>query len=128
MIRHYSDHAANERTFLAWVRTAIATMALGFVIERFDLFLQSAMSGPTSRMFSPDGQRLASASGLAFFFVGVATIAIATVRFVRTGRAIDRDDSMSSIGSWLDFALSFLLVLLGIVLFLYLERAVVLSL
>jgi hypothetical protein len=24
MIRGYSDHAANERTFLAWVRTAIA--------------------------------------------------------------------------------------------------------
>ena len=40
MIKRYSDHAANERTFLAWVRTAIAVMAFGFVIERFDLFLQ----------------------------------------------------------------------------------------
>ena len=38
MIKRYSDHAANERTFLAWVRTAIAVMAFGFVIERFDLF------------------------------------------------------------------------------------------
>jgi putative membrane protein len=27
MIKRYSDHAANERTFLAWVRTAIAVMA-----------------------------------------------------------------------------------------------------
>jgi hypothetical protein len=26
MIRGYSDHAANERTFLAWVRTAIAVI------------------------------------------------------------------------------------------------------
>ena len=34
MITRYSDHAANERTFLAWVRTAIAMMAFGFVIER----------------------------------------------------------------------------------------------
>ena len=42
MIKRYSDHAANERTFLAWVRTAIAVMAFGFVIERFDLFLQVA--------------------------------------------------------------------------------------
>ena len=42
MIKRYSDHAANERTFLAWVRTAIAVMAFGFVIERFDLFLQIA--------------------------------------------------------------------------------------
>ena len=42
MIKRHSDHAANERTFLAWVRTAIAVMAFGFVIEKFDLFLQPA--------------------------------------------------------------------------------------
>jgi len=29
MIKRYSDHAANERTFLAWVRTAIAVMHSG---------------------------------------------------------------------------------------------------
>jgi putative membrane protein len=38
MIRNFSDHAANERTFLAWVRTAIAVMAFGFLVERFDRF------------------------------------------------------------------------------------------
>jgi putative membrane protein len=37
MIKRYSDHAANERTFLARVRAAIAVVAFGFVIERFDL-------------------------------------------------------------------------------------------
>src|SRR5947208_7911033 len=42
MIKRYSDHAANERTFLAWVRTAIAVMAFGFIIERFDLFVRVA--------------------------------------------------------------------------------------
>ncbi len=42
MIQRYTDHAANERTFLAWVRTAIAVMAFGFLVERFDLFLQIA--------------------------------------------------------------------------------------
>ena len=39
MIRGFSDHAANERTFLAWVRTAIAVIAFGFVIEKFNLFV-----------------------------------------------------------------------------------------
>lgn len=34
------DHLANERTFLAWVRTSIGIMAFGFVIEKFSLFLQ----------------------------------------------------------------------------------------
>jgi uncharacterized membrane protein YidH (DUF202 family) len=37
MIRGYSDHAANLRTFLAWVRTGIAVIAFGFVIENFNL-------------------------------------------------------------------------------------------
>ena len=39
MIRGFSDHAANERTFLAWVRTGIAVIAFGFVIEKFNLFV-----------------------------------------------------------------------------------------
>jgi putative membrane protein len=30
MIPRFTDHAANERTYLAWVRTAIAVMAFGF--------------------------------------------------------------------------------------------------
>ena len=39
MICDYRDHAANERTFLAWVRTGIAVIAFGFVIEKFNLFV-----------------------------------------------------------------------------------------
>ena len=32
-------HMANERTFLAWIRTCIGIMAFGFVIEKFIIFL-----------------------------------------------------------------------------------------
>ena len=54
MIRGYSDHAANERTFLAWVRTGIAVIAFGFVIEKFNLFALAMASAS-----SPDaGHRL----------------------------------------------------------------------
>ncbi|HET8995258.1 MAG TPA: DUF202 domain-containing protein, partial [Acetobacteraceae bacterium] len=42
MIRNFSDHAANERTFLAWIRTAIAIMAFGFLVAKFNLFLRIA--------------------------------------------------------------------------------------
>ena len=35
-----SDYLAAERTFLAWIRTGIALMGLGFVLARFGLFLQ----------------------------------------------------------------------------------------
>jgi putative membrane protein len=33
-------HMANERTFLAWVRTSVAIMAFGFVVEKFSLFVK----------------------------------------------------------------------------------------
>lgn len=33
------EHLANERTFLAWIRTGIALMGFGFVIVKFALFL-----------------------------------------------------------------------------------------
>ena len=35
-----ADHLANERTFLAWIRTSIALMGFGFVIVKFALFIR----------------------------------------------------------------------------------------
>src|SRR6266568_2353410 len=35
-----SEILANERTFLAWVRTSIAVMSLGFIISRFSLWMR----------------------------------------------------------------------------------------
>jgi len=34
MVQGYADHAANERTFLAWVRIGVVIIAFGFVIEQ----------------------------------------------------------------------------------------------
>src|SRR5438876_1468199 len=41
---------ANERTFLAWVRTSIAVMSLGFVIARFSLWMREMSSGANPAM------------------------------------------------------------------------------
>ena len=124
MIKRYSDHAANERTFLAWVRTAIAVMAFGFVIERFDLFLQVAAPQLALKQAAPHSQMIANLAGLAFIGIGVVMIVIASVRFVKTAKAIETDDAMPSPGERFDVALAVLLVLLGVALFLYLARAV----
>jgi putative membrane protein len=124
MIKRYSDHAANERTFLAWVRTAIAVMAFGFVIERFDLFLQVAASQIALKQIAPHGQRLANVAGLAFIGIGIVMIVIAGIRFVQTTKAIETDDMVPSSGERFDLALSALIGLLGVSLFLYLARAV----
>ena len=40
---------ANERTYLAWVRTGIAVIALGFVVAKFQLLINELFpSAPTS--------------------------------------------------------------------------------
>jgi putative membrane protein len=124
MIKRYSDHAANERTFLAWVRTAIAVMAFGFVIERFDLFLQVAVPQLAQRQLSSHGQTFANAAGLAFIAIGVAMIVIAGFRFARTAKDIDSEADVASPGERFDVALAVLIGLLGVSLFLYLSRAV----
>jgi len=40
LIDRSREHLANERTFLAWIRTSIALMGFGFVIVKFTLFLK----------------------------------------------------------------------------------------
>ena len=124
MIKRYSDHAANERTFLAWVRTAIAVMAFGFVIERFDLFLQLAAPQLALKQAAPHSQMIANMAGLAFIGIGVVMIVIAGVRFVKTTKAIETEDAVPSPGERFDVALAILIGLLGAALFLYLSRAV----
>jgi putative membrane protein len=124
MITRYSDHAANERTFLAWVRTAIALMAFGFVIERFDLFLRYATPLAAQQKVVPHGGEFANAAGLAFIVLGIAIIVIAGWRFVQTAKDIDSESVVASPGERFDLALSGMVGLLGAALFLYLSHAV----
>jgi putative membrane protein len=124
MIKRYSDHAANERTFLAWVRTSIAVMAFGFVIERFDLFLQVAAPQLAGRQLSAHGQAFANVAGLAFIAIGVAMIVLAGFRFRQTAKDIESEQDVPSPGERFDLGLAGLIGLLGIALFLYLSRAV----
>jgi putative membrane protein len=124
MIKRYSDHAANERTFLAWVRTAIAVMAFGFLIERFDLFLKFAAPQLAQQQISPHGQAFANAAGLAFIGIGIAMIVLAGIRFIKTAKDIESEDDVPSPGERFDVVLAVLLGLLGVALFLYMSRAV----
>jgi len=125
MIRNFTDHSANERTFLAWVRTAIAVMAFGFLVERFDLFLKFAAPSLDGRTLSGPGQKFASEAGLALIILGTAIVAIAATRFLATSKAIDSAAVLPGPGSRFDLALAVLLGLLGCALFVYLSHAFV---
>jgi putative membrane protein len=125
VIRNFGDHSANERTFLAWVRTAIAVMAFGFLVEKFDLFLEMAAPGLAGRALSVPGQRFGNIAGLSLIVLGTAMIAVAAIRFLLAAKKIDGAELRAEPGSQLDLALAALLVLLGSALFIYLSHALV---
>ena len=119
MIRGFSDHAANERTFLAWVRTGIAVIAFGFVIERFNLFVlmvasSTAVNAAQRARLAPLSGSLGRNDGLALILGGLALILVATVRFIRTGRLLDDPKTHAGGGLRAELMLAaFLVVMIG---------------
>jgi putative membrane protein len=128
MIERYGDHAANERTFLAWVRTAIAVMAFGFLVEKFDLFLEIASQTLARRTLSAGGQFVGNITGLILIALGAGTIVVAILRFRRTAIEIDSPETLPGTGERWDVGLAVLLVMLGAALFVYLSYTVISSL
>jgi len=63
MIEKFADHVANERTFLVRARTAFAVIALGFVVEKFDLFTLGAGLPLEAAPWARIAQRLAHLAG-----------------------------------------------------------------
>jgi len=117
MIHGYSDHAANERTFLAWVRTGIAVVAFGFVIEKFNLFLQTiARTAVATAQDRLKPGRLpgsfAHYEGLALILGGVGLILLATVRFARTTQRLDDLQSHAASSVRTELIVSAILVVL----------------
>jgi putative membrane protein len=117
MIQGYSEHSAAERTFLAWVRTGIAVIAFGFVVEKFNVFLQSmadlalADAGRRAQLAHVPG-RLGQYDGLVMILGGVALVVLATVRFVRTTRRLDDPGTHSASSVRAELILSGWLVLI----------------
>jgi putative membrane protein len=125
MIKNFTDHSANERTFLAWVRTAIAIMAFGFLVEKFDLFLQLAAPSVAGRTISIPGQRFGNVAGLSLIILGIVMVALAAARFLSTAKNIDSPELHPSSGSRIDLTLAALLVLLGCALFFYVSHTLI---
>jgi len=96
------DRSANERTFLAWMRAAIALMGFGVVIVRLRV-----MQLPLQHRHAI-GWKL----GLIFSLVGLATVLISTVHYFTVRHQIDRDTYEPPDGMVLFF--SFAVCLLGI--------------
>ena len=125
MIKSFNDYAANERTFLAWVRTAIALMAFGFLLERFDLFLQMAAITMGDKAPHIADAGFGRGAGLGLLVAGVAITVIAAIRFVKNAQDIASEEVKADKGRGVDIALAVLLVLLGLALAFYLSHALI---
>lgn len=68
------DHLANERTYLAWLRTGFGTVALGLGI---------------AKLLGDPGEWIPLFSGIVFGVLGIAMLIYGTLRYYRVMRAID---------------------------------------
>ena len=112
---------ANERTFLAWIRTSIGIMAFGFVVEKFALFIKqmSLVLGKANiENALPPSHGYSSIVGI--FLVGFGTLMglLAFVRYKKVERQIDEDTYQPS--SILDILLLLAVLVVGIFLVIYL--------
>jgi len=80
-----TDSLANERTFLAYARTALAFIGLGFVIARFALFTRQVAAAAHLRDTSSATSTL---FGAAMALAGVACAAYGAYRYIAVARAL----------------------------------------
>ncbi len=88
--RNRRVHMANERTFLAWIRTSIAIMAFGFVVEKFSLFVKQ-LGYYLGRETAPPAPGYSSLIGVLLVVLGVVMGILAFVRYKNVSRQIEDD-------------------------------------
>ena len=80
------DHLANERTFLAWVRTSVAVVVFGFAIGRFAIALRqlAQFQGHT-----PKTTGLSVWMGMSSILAGVVMVVAGLMRYRKTRAQLD---------------------------------------
>lgn len=108
-VKNRRVHLANERTFLAWIRTSLGIMAFGFIIEK--LLVPPGVSGGSPIIFL----------GIFVVILGAGAALLATYRFLKTEKEITDDTFRPSITA--DVLLALLLGSIGVLLVIYLITA-----
>jgi inner membrane protein YidH len=111
-----SDHLANERTFLAWVRTGIAVMAFGFVIERFGILLREL--GLKVGQTTGGTLHYSKWLGITVTLLGRFLLIVALFNFLQVRAALDRERYRP--GMLFPVVLTAIATLIGVLLAIYL--------
>lgn len=120
-VRNRRVHMANERTFLAWVRTSIAVMAFGFVVEKFSLFVKQVGFYLGKELPAPTSGA-SSVIGILLVGLGVVMGVLAFFRYKAVERQIDEDTYRPS--ALLDTMLVLSIIAIGVFLILYLVHSI----
>jgi len=86
------DHQANERTFLAWLRTAIALIGFGFAIARFGIFLSKLQAAFTHQNTPSPSFLRSEIIGVALVSIGIVLIPLSLWRYNQVFRQIELED------------------------------------
>ncbi|MGA8029356.1 MAG: DUF202 domain-containing protein [Bryobacteraceae bacterium] len=100
-------YLAAERTFLAWLRTGLGLMGVGFAVSRFGLFLRQLSAGRSQLPARTMG--LSVWSGVALVVLGVIVTIGAVLQHFRLVREL-------SSGTWVPGRVSLPAVMLGLLL------------
>lgn len=103
-----ANHMANERTFLAWIRTSIAIMAFGFVIERFSLFIK-LLEHPSSKHWVTSSSAIV---GVVLVGLGLCLCVFSYIKYNTTKKEIEQQIFSNSV--LLDFLLTSSVLLIGL--------------
>lgn len=89
--RKAAEFLANERTFLAWIRTSIAVISLGFVVAKFGLWI-----GELEKRLAPQTEGatrgVSVPTGIAMIAFGGVLAVLAAWRFRVVNLSIERGE------------------------------------
>jgi putative membrane protein len=102
---------AAERTLMAWIRTALGIMALGFVIDRFGLVLRQVMPPESIHLYP---RAFSFWAGTILVVIGTAMALAAAVRYLRFALSYHREGSTQPRhGILVGVLFTFLLAIMG---------------
>lgn len=122
---HARDHLANERTFLAWIRTSIGIMAFGFVVEKFGLFIKQiaivlGKSHSSLLAYPSPSLGYSSAFGVILVALGVLICLLAFIKYKKIEKQIEEGKYHPS--TLLDVMFTLCVILIGVFLVIYLSN------
>lgn len=112
-----TDRLANERTFLAWIRTSIAIMGFGFVVVKFSLFIRQLALALGEKIILPN-KGYSSIIGISLVVIGALMALLSFIRYRNIEKHLERGSYFPSFILSLLLTLSILIVSILLILYL----------